>query len=241
MDKQIVKKGKETGIVAANMELLKKNATLGISGVDPSDVMPAEMKLAHGSSRLDQMTTDQGAQVRVGQFFYRGDRTIHETVKGYILCMAKVRAPFPDRKTGEYGRVYRMIGVLEDMKSPFTIYFKGAAIPSVKSLLSHVFSQRRGVYSFKVEIVAEPKQTTIDGQIVNYLAPAIKILENVEDQKVLRMLEVGVGKYEYLVKMVQDGDAEVIENRTMEDNPAEEEPDTTKPMNEVVNPEDIPF
>jgi len=234
-------KEKETAIATYDQERMKKNASLGTSGIDPADVMPSEVKLVQGSTDFSRVVDEEGTQAKVGQFFFRGDKSIHESVKGYALSLAKVNDTFNQREDGSFDKMYRMIGVFEDLKTPFTLNFRRGAITTVKTLLSNVFSQKRGIYTFKIEITTEQRSAVKDGKQVNYLLPVITIIEKISDPKMLNLLERGVFKYEYLVKLT--GAEDLTISRTPKPMPetVAEPVDETKKLKENIDPDDIPF
>lgn len=220
---------------------IAKNASLGTSGIDPADVMPSEVALVQGSSNFARVVAEDGTQAKVGQFFFRGDKSIHETVVGYALSLSKVNDTFNQNEDGSYQKMYRMIGVFEDLKTPFTMNFRRAAIATIKAFLSNVFSQKRGIYTFKIEISYEQRQAVIDGKQVNYLVPIVTIKEKLADAKLLAMLEGGVLKYDYLVRLTVEEVLPVVRKPTVEIVTSEVPVDETKKLDENVNPDDIPF
>ncbi len=85
--KQTVKK--ETELATYDQMRMRKNFSLGTTGVDPSDVMPSMVKLVQGTTDLDRVKDSEGISAKVGQFFFYGDKSILDSIEGYILNLAK--------------------------------------------------------------------------------------------------------------------------------------------------------
>lgn len=234
-DKKVKKE--EKALVTYDQVRMSKNVALGTAGIDPADVMPVQVKLVQGSSDFSKLIDESGTQAKVGQYFFMGDKSIHETVKCYVLSLAKVNDPFNPRDDGSFEKMYRMIAVFDDLKTPFTMNFRRGAIYTIKSLISNVFSQKRGVYTFKIELSYEQRK----GKEGNYLVPVVKIIKNEDVPEILNMLERGAQKYEYLSKIMGDEDLMVKRAPKTEIEPIEEPVDETKKLGESVNPDDIPF
>lgn len=237
MERDKKEKEKEKGLATYDQDRIKRNVGLGISGIDPADVMPAQLKLVQGSSDLSKLVTGDGTQAKVGNFFFQGNKTVHEKVICYVLNLAKVNDPFNQRDDGSYEKMYRMIAVFDDFKTTFSMNFRRGAIDTIKNFLGEIFSQKRGAYSFKIEISFEQKT----GKKGNYLVPLIKILETVKNAKVLNLLERGVMKYEFLSKVTGDENLSLSIPKNVLPEPAGEIADTTEPMDENIDPDDIPF
>ena len=228
---------KDTAITTYDKERFKKNVSLGISGIDPADVMPPMIKLVQGSTDFSRVVDIEGETAKPGEFFFMDDKTIHSSVIGYVLNLSKVNDPYNPRDDGTYEKMYRLVGVLENLKTTFTLNFRRGAINTVKNFLGNVFSSYRGAYTFKIEITSEQKK----GEKGNYLLPVISIKEKLSDPKILSLLETGAKKYGYLEKMSGDEDLTVKHPKNALPDHTEEPVDTGEPLTENINPEDIPF
>jgi len=228
---------KETALATYDQMRMKKNFSLGTAGIDPSDVMPSMVKLVQGTTDLDRVKDNEGNPAKVGQFFFYGDKSILDTIEGYVLNLAKVNDPYNKKDNGQPEKMYRVIGIFSDLLTPFVMYFRRGAINTVKNLLGNVFANLRGVYTFRIQIKTEQKK----GEKGNYMTPVISIVEKENESQTLELLEKEARKYEYLSKMA--GGEDFIDTKPAEILPAptDEPVDPTKPLKENVNPDDIPF
>jgi len=228
---------KETAITTYYQIRMRKNFSLGTAGIDPTDVMPSMVKLVQGTTDLDRVKDNEGVSAKVGQFFYYGDKSILDTIDGYALNLAKVDDPYNKKSDGQSEKMYRVIGIFNDLLTPFVMYFRRGAINTVKNLLGNVFANLRGVYTFRIAISTEQKK----GEKGNYMTPVIRIVDKENDPKTLEILEKEARKYDYLSKMA--GGEDFIDQKPAGTlpQPNDEAIDPTKPLKENVNPEDIPF
>lgn len=228
---------KDTAITAYDKDRFKKNVSLGISGIDPADVMPPMIKLVQGSTDFSRVVDMEGETAKPGEFFFMDDKTIHSSVIGYALILAKIYDPYNLKEDGSYEKMYQLVGVFEDLKTTFTLNFRRSAINTVKNFLANVFSSYRGIYTFKIEITSEQKK----GEKGNYLLPVITIKEKLTDSKLLHLLEAGAIKYGLLSKISGGEDLTVEKPKGVLPETTGEPVDTSKPLTENINPEDIPF
>ena len=217
---------KETTLTAYDPIRMRKNFSLGSTGIDPTDIMPSMVKLVQGTTDLDRVKDNEGNQAQVGQFFFYGDKSILDSIDGYILNLAKVDDPYNNKNDGTPEKMYRAIGIFSDLLTPFVMYFRRGAINTVKNLLGNVFANLRGVYTFKIQIKTEQRK----GEKGNYMTPVIGIVDKENEPTILEILEKEARKYEYLSKLA--GGEDFID--------AKPAPPTNQ-LNETVNAEDTPF
>ena len=105
---------KETALATYDQMRMRKNFSLGTTGVDPSDVMPSMVKLVQGTTDLDRVKDSEGISAKVGQFFFYGDKSILDSIEGYILNLAKVNDPYNNKDNGQPEKMYRVIGIFSD-------------------------------------------------------------------------------------------------------------------------------
>lgn len=228
---------KETALATYDQKRMRKNFSLGTTGIDPTDVMPSMVKLVQGTTDLDRVRDNEGNQAKVGQLFYYGDKSIHDTVDGYVLNLAKVNDPYNNRDDGQPEKMYRVIGLFSDLMTPFVMYFRRGAINTVKNLLGNVFANLRGVYTFRIQIKTEQKK----GEKGNYMTPVISIVDKENDASILMLLEKEARKYEYLSKMAGGEDLLDLKPSDPAAATSDEPVDPSKPLGENVNPDDIPI
>jgi len=217
---------KETKLAAYDPIRMRKNFSLGATGIDPTDIMPSMVKLVQGTTDLDRVKDNEGVSAQVGQFFFYGDKSILDAIDGYILNLAKVDDPYNKKNDGTPEKMYRVIGIFSDLLTPFVMYFRRGAINTVKNLLGNVFANLRGVYTFKIQIKTEQRK----GEKGNYMTPVIGIVDKENELTILEILEKEARKYEYLSKLA--GGEDFIDAKPA--TPANQ-------LNETVNSEDTPF
>jgi len=188
---------KETTLAAYDPIRMRKNFSLGSTGIDPTDIMPSMVKLVQGTTDLDRVKDNEGVSAQVGQFFFYGDKSILDAIDGYILNLAKVDDPYNKKNDGTPEKMYRVIGIFSDLLTPFVMYFRRGAINTVKNLLGNVFANLRGVYTFKIQIKTEQRK----GEKGNYMTPVIGIVDKENEPTTLEILEKEARKYEYLSKL----------------------------------------
>ena len=192
---------KETTLAAYDPIRMRKNFSLGATGIDPTDIMPSMVKLVQGTTDLDRVKDNEGVSAQVGQFFFYGDKSILDAIDGYILNLAKVDDPYNKKNDGTPEKMYRVIGIFSDLLTPFVMYFRRGAINTVKNLLGNVFANLRGVYTFKIQIKTEQRK----GEKGNYMTPVIGIVDKENEPTILEILEKEARKYEYLSKLAGGG------------------------------------
>lgn len=237
MDKKKEIKKEEKEMVKYGIERLVENQTLGMKGVDPKDIRPPTVILLNALSKLDSFTDEEGNHPKPGEFFHNGSLRILPEFECYFVWAGK--GEYTDKRKPEEGikQVYRAIGILADDFSIFGMRFKVSSLYTLSPLFTAVSANKRGMYSIKCKLASK----FISGKKGEWFIPTLSVVGFENDPEKLSELEKIAMRYDRLGERA----APVTENeedvKLDEEVSIDEQPDTTKKMNENVNPNDIPF
>ena len=163
-------------MVIYGKDRLLKNAKIGMKKVDPLDIRPPQILLAQKLSDFSQLTSADGKQAKIGEYFHTGKLEVMKNFDAYILYAAKV--PYVDRRHPEEGEkmMYKAIGVLADDFSLFGINFRSSSIYTLSPLFSVAASQNRPMFSFLVTFESK----LISGDKGEWYIPVCRV-KKVED------------------------------------------------------------
>lgn len=169
----------------------EKHRDIGMKNVDPADIKPPQILLMQKSSKLGEFVTKNGESPKVGQFFHTTKLEILENFEAHILIAIKGRYVNRRAKPPEEGDQYQVVGAMANDMSLFGMNFRGTAYNALGGLFSTAHQNKRPMYSIKIRI----ESRFIQGQVNDWFIPVVRIVELVEDKKVideLTMMAIGM-------------------------------------------------
>jgi len=227
----------EAALVKYDAERLRRNQGVGMKGVDPKDIRPPTILLMNPLSKVESFVDKDGNNPKAGEFFHNGTLRILPEFECYFIWAGK--GEFRDKRFPEKGvqQMYRAIGMMVDDFSIFGMSFKVSSLYTLSPLFTAVSANKRGMYSIKCKIQSK----FISGKKGDWFIPTLSVVGFEEDPARLVILERMALNYDTLgTKAAPKGENEEEISNEPEKDP-EEPVDPSKPMNENVNPRDIPF
>lgn len=166
-------------------EYLAKNANIGMSHVDPIDVLPPQILLVQKSSDLSALKDGKGNSAKIGQYFHTGKNEIMDDFEAWILFAAKGK--YTDKRKPEDGvkLQYKAIGVMIKDGTLFAIKFRSSALFTLAPLFTSVVSAKRPMYAIKTKF--EVKK--LSGDKGEWFVPVCRVTGIESDQEKLTILE----------------------------------------------------
>lgn len=245
-DELATSKTEEQAITAPVNSFLEENANVGTEEVDATDLRTPSLTLIQRNSTLKDQYDNLLADAHKGQFYYKGDKTIHEKPRVIIMGFTKRELPSYEDKN-KLGLNYIILGLFEKTMTPFLFYARSFSIGAFKDLLTDVRGTKRPIWSFVTEISAENAQSQKDGKTFMYYKVRFHTIEEINDMEKLQQLKVLATRYKNVLDNVQGEEKEEKEDDIFKEPPQEspdripdDEPKSSE-NSEDVNPDDVPF
>ena len=174
--------------IVLSEDSLSKYSNVGMSKVDPMDILPPQILLIQKTSDLSMMQDTEGKTPKLGQFFHTGKKAIYDTFEGYIVFAGK--SEYTNRRqTNPDGshpilRQYKVIGVMKEDLSMFGMSFRSTAFYALSNLFTISKTQKKPMFAFNV--MFENKK--ISGDKGEWFVPVVRVNELETDNKVLQKL-----------------------------------------------------
>lgn len=164
---------------------LAEMKNIGMSKVDPLDILPPAILQRQALSDVSRMTTTDGKQPEIGQFYHTGKMEIYDTFECYIVYAAK--SQYTDRRKPEEGKKdqYKIIGVLKTDGSLFGMTFKVSTLYTLSPLFTATEAQKRPMFSF----VCKFEQKKLSNDKGDWNIPVLRITGNESNPTALQMVE----------------------------------------------------
>jgi hypothetical protein len=237
----------EKSLTKYDKEWLRENLTVGIKGIDKTDIQPPQILLIQKTSNLTEFVDTEGKTPKVGQFFHTGKMKIYDAVDCYFVFAAKKR--YFDRREDPPVQKdqYITFGILKESNTMFGMRFRSTAINALSPLFTAVFSQNVPMFAFNIKV--ESKE--IQGDQGTWVVPAVRVGDVETDQELLNKLHKFALKFDeraesYVAEPDEDDKEEVKEvTEGGKDDTASEESSEKEEQKEEeeeeVNLDDIPF
>lgn len=215
----------EQALTKFDKEWLKKNATIGIKGVDRTDIQPPQILLIQKSSNLTDFVDSEGTQPKPGQFFHTGRMKIYEAVDCHIIFAAK--NTYMDRRSDPPTQKdqYITFGLLKEGYGLFGMRFKSSAINVLSPLFTAVLAQSTPIFAFNLKIEAKELQN----EQGTWHIPAVRVGEVEKDQEVLNKLYKAAIKFDdqtdsYVAEKEDDEGEKPVKQSNDEDDDSKPDP-----------------
>jgi len=157
---------------------LKKLSGVGMSRVDPTDILPPRILLAQKSSALTEMVDKTGKEIKAGQFYHTGKKEIMEKFECFFLFAAKKK--YVDGRKPDEGEkdMYQAIGVMKDDLSLFGMSFRSSALYALSGLFTATQSQQAPMFGFNCTVESK----MLEGKLGTWYVPVIRVGDLVNDK-----------------------------------------------------------
>jgi len=227
-------KDEEKGLTTYNDQWAKENMRLGMSGVDPMDIVPPQVLLVQKSSDVELMQTAQGEQPKLGQFFHTGRNKIMASFEAYFIFAGKGTYVNRRKKGEPVEDQYVCVGYMVEDMSIFGYKFRSSALRSLSPLFTAVVAQNKPMFIFRCTVTSKMLENK-DGK---WWIPVVRVGEIETNGERIAELEFYAHQYE---DKRERKIVEVEEDAPPVKDPAEDTATPPPDGKEDVNPSDIPF
>lgn len=174
--------------IVLSADSLGQYSGVGMSKVDPMDILPPQVLLIQKTSDMSMMQDLQGKLPKLGQFFHTGKKQIYDTFDAYIVFAGK--SEYTDRrKTNPDGshpimRQYKIIGAMKEDLSMFGMSFRSTAFYALSSLFTISKTQHKPMFAFNITL--ENKKLSSDKG--DWFVPVVRVKELEADPHILQEL-----------------------------------------------------
>jgi hypothetical protein len=202
----------DTSIMSVE-DFYKENARVGTENVTQEDLPMPMLKLVQRTSDLELAN---GGRPAFGKFYYTANKQEYDTFPCYFLGFSKfeqvtfnTKGLSDDKKI--YETVYRFTGVSADLRLPYQLVCRGAALNQAKNFLGNVVASKKPM--FALPVIMEPK--IIQGQMGPFAVMIFRVQPVETDMEKLGRLKAMTAKYvpdaidpdEEITKLSEEGTA----------------------------------
>lgn len=191
-------------LTIADPGMLAEISNMGMKGVDQTDILPPYVCMVNSATQQNDMQDKEGKHPLFGQYYHSGNK-IYDQFDAYIVWANKIQMVDKNHKGEVFQRneqgeplipAYRVIAVMDEDMSLFSMKFKKTAYYALSSLFSISKSSKKPMFGFLVHFENAKRTRTKNGQVQTWYVPVLRVKDFVTDASKFDELYQIASKYD---------------------------------------------